>query len=64
MQINTRGTKMLLMALKKEVGHTEEWQIKHTSLAPSVDNGMLFFILSYFSLVMSQEIMAVMSSVV
>lgn len=37
MQSNSRGAKMVLFALKKQEGNTEEWQIKHTSSAPSAE---------------------------
>lgn len=34
---SSRGAKMVLVALKKQGGVTEEWQIKQTSSVPSAE---------------------------
>lgn len=37
MQLNSRGAKIVLMVLKRQDRNTEEWQIKHSSPAPSAE---------------------------
>lgn len=37
MQSHSRGAKMVLIALKKQEGKTEEWQVKNTFSSPSAE---------------------------